>query len=69
MVRQALVTCKDPLKPDEKCGVIYRIECDTCEQEYVGETGSMLSTNTKEYKSSVLNKNIKSALGEHVLNK
>ena len=36
---QALIVPTDVLKPDKKCGVVYSMECDTCDGEYVGETG------------------------------
>ena len=63
---QLLVTPKDSLKADEKCGAVYSVKCDTCDEEYVGEIGKPLSTNMKEQKLLVLNKKMKSALGEHI---
>ena len=48
---------------------MYSVECDTCDEEHVGETERTLNTRMKEHKSSVLNKNMKSALGEHELKK
>ena len=38
-------------------------------RHYVGDTGKPLSMRMKEPKSSVLNKNMKSALGKHLLKK
>ena len=64
MLRQVLLVAP---KPDEKCGVVYNVKCDTCDEEYVGETGRQLSMNMKEDKSSVLYKDLKSAMGEHIL--
>ena len=67
-LRQALVSPKDPLVSDEKCGVVYSVKCETCSEEYVGETIRPLSTRMKEHKDSVQKKNLKSALGEHIVN-
>ena len=69
MLRYTLVAHKDPLKPDEKCCVVYSMKCDTCDGEYLGETGRPLSTRIKGHKSPVFNKDMKSALEEHVLKK
>ena len=65
-LRQVLVTLRDLLKPDEKCGAVYSVKCDTCDEEYLGEIGRLLSTKMKEHKSFVLNKKMKSAIGEQV---
>ena len=53
----------------KKCGLVYSVKSETCNVEHVGETGRLLSTRMKEHKSSVLNKNMKSAMEEHVLKK
>ena len=57
-----------PLTPAEQCGVVYTVNCETCGEEYVGETIRPLETWLKEHKDSVTKQNTKSALGEHVLN-
>ena len=62
-LRQALVTPRDLLKPDKKCGM-YSMKCDTCDEKYVGETGRPLSMRLKEHKPSVLNKTMTSEMGE-----
>ena len=43
MLWQAFVAPKDLLKSDEKCGVVYSVKCDTCDEEYLGEMGRPLS--------------------------
>ena len=43
-LRQALVSPKDPVEPLDKCGVVYNIKCETCQESYIGETGRTLST-------------------------
>ena len=48
--------------------MVYSSRCGTCEAEYVGETIRPLATRIKEHKDSVMKKNTKSALGEHVIN-
>ena len=53
MLRQALIAPKDPLKPNERCGVVNSVKGDTCDEEYVGETGRPLSTRMKEHQCSI----------------
>ena len=36
-IRSALVRPKDPTNKPDKCGVVYNIECDKCDESYVGE--------------------------------
>ena len=35
---QVAVCLKDPLEPEEKCGVAYKCKCEECSQLYVGKT-------------------------------
>ena len=42
---------KDPIPPEERTGVIYKIKC-TCGDFYVGETGRNLTTRLKEHKAA-----------------
>ena len=36
-IRNVLVRLKDPLEPEEQCGVVYECDCDVCGQIDVGE--------------------------------
>ena len=67
MLQRALVAHKDLLKLDDKVGVVYSMKCNTCDEEYAGETGRKMSTRMKEHKSSVLRNNMKSTLGKLIL--
>ena len=42
---------KDPIPPEERTGVIYKIKC-ICGDFYVGETGRNLTTRLKEHKAA-----------------
>ena len=35
-IRNAVVCSKDPLDPEEKCGVVYECKCEECVQVYLG---------------------------------
>ena len=56
-LKQALVKPKDPLTQEERCAVVYSVNCDTCDSEYVGETIRPLATRIKEHKDSVTKRN------------
>ena len=47
--------------------MIYSMKCGTCNGESIGETARPLSVRMKERKDSVKKKNLKSALGKHVV--
>ena len=49
-LRNLLVRPKDPTPPVEQAGVIYKLHCDTCESNYVGETGRKLIVRAKEHR-------------------
>uniref|UniRef100_A0A1B0CW48 GIY-YIG domain-containing protein n=1 Tax=Lutzomyia longipalpis TaxID=7200 RepID=A0A1B0CW48_LUTLO len=40
---------KDPVPPDRRSNVVYRISCGACEGVYVGTTGRMLTTRVREH--------------------
>ncbi|BHF79612.1 hypothetical protein SprV_0702273300 [Sparganum proliferum] len=43
---------KDPLSPAETSAVIYKINCNEGDSNYVGETGRKLQTRLQEHKSA-----------------
>ena len=68
-LRQLLVRPKDPIPPDSRKGVVYKIRCKDCFQSYIGQTGRTLSCRIKEHKRAVSQGDSNaSALAEHVLN-
>ena len=48
-----------------KMGVVYQIECLTCNALYVGETGRTLSIRIREHLASKRRKSLTSPLGKH----
>ena len=65
-IKNFLPNIKDPLKEEEKTGIIYKIPCKDCKFCYIGQTGRSLVTRLKEHKNFVKNKQTeKSALSQH----
>ena len=56
---------KDPLDPNDKCGVVYVCKCDECDQLYVGETERSLGESVQKHDKSVKEGDLKSALSQH----
>ena len=52
-IRNMLVHPKDKQENLDKCEVVYRIPCKSCDSVYVGETGRKLGTRVKEHKKDV----------------
>ena len=44
-LRQILVKPKDPTPKEQKCGVVYNVDCGECKDSYVGETARKMKTN------------------------
>ena len=40
---------KDKTEKLKKCGVIYHIKCENCQNDYIGETARTLGTRLKEH--------------------
>ena len=65
---QQLYAVKDRLPTDHSTHVVYSIKCNTCEEEYVGETMRALHVRCKEHRDAIrLDHPEKSAVAEHVL--
>ena len=65
---QQLYAVKDRLPTDHSTHVVYSIKCNTCEEEYVGETMRALHVRCKEHRDAIrLVHPEKSAVAEHVL--
>ena len=61
-----LVKPKDKTPVGKKCGTIYHITCDICNQVYIGETARPMSIRFKEH--SATERTIITAVGEHCKN-
>ena len=48
-LRQLLVRAKDKIQKEKMVGPVYRIQCDTCEASYVGETETSLKARFSEH--------------------
>ena len=63
-----LYNVKDRLPSGTQRDVVYSVKCETCQDEYVGETMRALEVRTKEHRDAIrLNHPEKSAIAEHVL--
>ena len=58
-IKSLLVHPKDKTDQCKKCGVIYKVVCSDCKEEYIGETGRQLGTRLLEHRKP------NSALAEH----
>ena len=52
-IRNILVHHKDKQEKLERCEVVYKIPCKSCDSVYVGETGRKLGTRVKEHMKDV----------------
>jgi len=48
-IKQQLTHVKDKTDKLKKCGVVYYIKCEQCNNDYVGETGRSLDIRLKEH--------------------
>ena len=64
-IKNALVRPKDPLDPDEQCGVVYECHCEVCNKTYIGETGRSLGDRMAEHQKSLDKGDMSSALSQH----
>ena len=63
-----LVHPKDPMSPDQRKGVMYRIPCVDCDMTNVGQTGCTIQVRRKEHLRALTNADPQtSALAEHAL--
>ena len=63
-----LYNVKDRLPSGTQRDVVYSVKCETCQDEYMGETMRALEVRTKEHRDAIrLNHPEKSAIAEHVL--
>ena len=48
-IRQQLIHVKDKTEKLKKCGVVYYLKCEQCENDYIGEAGRSLDIRLKEH--------------------
>ena len=66
-LRNIVKSQKDPTHIDNRTGVIYKVQCDTCSDEYIGETGRSFIKRIKEHKDHIrLGRPEKSGIAQHV---
>ena len=65
-LRSELCHLKDKKTPQEKSGVVYKIDCENCDEKYVGETGRQVRDRMLEHERDVRNKKPASKVFEHV---
>ena len=67
-LRNQLVRPKDPVPPERRGGVVYKIPCGQCSKVYIGETGRPIGERIKEHQRDVrLGRVDGSAVAEHAL--
>jgi hypothetical protein len=64
-IRDHLVHPKDKTPTIKKCGVLYQIPCNNCEEFYVGETARPLEKRLKEHHRTRGEPNVITGMGQH----
>ncbi|BHF62888.1 hypothetical protein SprV_0200587600 [Sparganum proliferum] len=64
-IRHLVMRPKAPLPPGETTNAIYRIQCKSCEANYIGETGKRLLTRVGEHMRAVRRMDPLSLVAEH----
>ena len=59
-----MVHPKDPAAKETKCGVVYRIQCKDCEEDYIGETARPFGVRLKEHDN--IRRESTTAVGDHL---
>ena len=52
-LRNILVSAKDCTPPAKKKGIVYEIQCASCKESYIGQTGRTLEHRLKEHQRSL----------------
>nr|VZI53623.1 unnamed protein product [Spirometra erinaceieuropaei] len=64
-IRRLVMRPKAPLSRGETANVVYRVQCSSCEANYVGETGKRLQTRMSEHARAVRRMDQLSLVAEH----
>nr|VZI13874.1 unnamed protein product [Spirometra erinaceieuropaei] len=67
-IRNLVMRPKTPLPRGETTNVIYRIQCSSCDMNYIGETGKRLHTRVAEHMRAVRRMDPLSLVAEHCAN-
>ncbi|BHF74006.1 hypothetical protein SprV_0401709000 [Sparganum proliferum] len=67
-IRNLVMRPKTPLPRGETTNVIYRIQCSSCEMNYIGETGKRLQIRVGEHMRAVRRMDPLSVVAEHCTN-
>nr|VZI00979.1 unnamed protein product [Spirometra erinaceieuropaei] len=67
-IRNLVMRPKTPLPRGETTNVIYRIQCSSCNMNYIGETGKRLHTRVAEHMRAVRRMDPLSLVAEHCAN-
>ena len=46
---------KDPVPQECRKGMVYKVQCSSCDMSYIGETGQTLQLRMKEHKRALAN--------------
>ena len=68
-MQQGLARAKNRIPPEKMKGVIYEVQCNDCEEVYVGETGRTLKKRISEHKQTVKRYDQKNGIAVHVMSK
>ena len=60
-----IINLKDKISTEQQYNVVYRINCNGCNNVYIGETGRNLITRINEHKQDLLKKKQLSQLYQH----
>ena len=63
-IRQQLVHPKDPTAKEKKCGVVYKVQCKDCEEDYIGEMARPFGVTLKEHDN--IRRASTTAVGDHL---
>ncbi|BHF65539.1 hypothetical protein SprV_0200855200 [Sparganum proliferum] len=64
-IRRLVMRPKVPLSRGETANVVYRVQCSSCQANYVGETGKRLQTRMSEHARAVRRMDQLSLVAEH----
>ena len=56
---------KGRIAPENVKGVVYRVDCDSCDHSYIGETGRTLNIRLKENQRAVQMSDVKNGIAVH----
>ena len=67
-LRSELCNNKDKIETQNRAGVIYKLKCNDCDANYIGETGRQIKERMQEHKKDIETKKPCSKVAMHVEN-